>query len=95
MERKCNCPEYAEELNSIMEHLISEGYAKNTFNEFHFRLTQKSIHIRQVRLDALRFYLLEKWISIIALIISACALLKSYGYGIDDIFNACRQLLGK
>ena len=87
--------EYSNEINSIMTHLILEGYAKNTFNDLHFRLTQKAIHIQQFRFHILKIYVSEKWISIIALIISALSLLKSYGCGIDDVFNACMQLLKK
>lgn len=86
---------YASEIFSIMEQLLNEGYVKNTFNPYHFRLTQKSIHHKQFICRAILNYLCDKWISLIALIVSILALLKSYGYGIDDIFISCMQLLRK
>lgn len=84
---------YKSEISSIMQHLINEGYIVSTWNEYHFHLTQNAIHENQFKHFERLKYVSEKWISFIALIISALALLKSYGYGIERIIRACMKLL--
>lgn len=42
-----------------------------------------------------RRFILDKFIPFFALIISILSLLKSYGYGIEELFTWCMQLLEK
>ncbi|MDO5345330.1 MAG: hypothetical protein Q4E91_06255 [Lachnospiraceae bacterium] len=84
---------YQSEISSIMHQLEAEGYIITTWNEYHFQLTQKAIHEKQFKRHKRLEYISEKWISFIALIISALALLKSYGYGIERIIHECMKLL--
>lgn len=86
---------YQSEISGIMQQLATEGYVVSTYNEFHFRLTQKAIHEKQFKRYNRLKYASEKWISFVALIISALALLKSYGYGIERIIRGCMTLLGQ
>lgn len=86
---------YQSEISSIMLQLKSEGYIITTRNEYHFQLTQKAIHEKQFKHHQRIAYISDKWISFVALIISALALLKSYGYGIERIIHECMKLLGQ
>lgn len=36
--------QFENEIDSIMDTLILEGYVKNTFNPYNFQLTQKALH---------------------------------------------------
>lgn len=86
---------YIDEISSIMAQLESEGYIIPTINAFHFRLTQKALHLKQFALSNVYLYFKDKLVDILALIISIIALLKSYDYDvIDKIISVCKQLLG-
>lgn len=91
--KKYDYQKYQSEISSIMHQLESEGYIITTWNKYHFQLTQKAIHEKQFKCHRRLEYISEKWISFIALIISALALLKSYGYGIERIIHICMRLL--
>lgn len=89
-----NYQKYESEIESIISSLIESGYLKYNYgNQYNFSLTQKGIHINQFTFSAIRSYFADKLIDILALIISIIALLKSYGYGVDDLINFCTKLL--
>lgn len=86
---------YESEILSIMSEMKKDGYIENTINSFHFRLTQKALHRKQFGWYHFYQYMSDKWISILALIISVFALLKSYAIDIDDIITLCKRLSGR
>lgn len=94
-ERKLyNYQKYKNEIYGILDQLEADGYVSFTFNEYHFRLTQKAIHKNQFALSDISNYLRDKMIDILALVISVIALLKSYGYDVVTPFvTSCKQLL--
>ena len=69
--------EFVDEIGSIMDTLIAEGYVRYGFNNYHFSLTQKGIHKEQYSSHAFHVYLRDNWIAIVALIISFIALIRS------------------
>lgn len=67
---------YSDEISSIIDCLIKEGYLVNGFNQYNFSLTHKALHGAQYNMEMFTSYLLNNWIAIVALIISIIALLK-------------------
>lgn len=72
---------YENEIESIIQSLVDDGYLKYNYgNQLNFSLTQKGIHKTQFTLFSIAAYFSDKFIDILALVIAALALLKSYGY---------------
>lgn len=69
--------QYANEISSIMDSLMDEGYVVHGFNEYHFHLSHKGIHKDQYSRQALHMYLRDNWISIFALILSVVAFIRT------------------
>lgn len=91
-----NYQKYASEIDGIISLLVKEEYLTYTINEYNFKLTQKGIHKTQFALSKFGSYLSDKFIDILALVISIIALLNSYGYDVlAPLITLCKKLSGQ
>lgn len=68
---------YQDEIESIVQALVDEGYLRFTREPYSFCLTQKAIHRGQVSVSKVLHYVLDNWIAILALVVSIIALKQS------------------
>ena len=85
---------YNKEISSIITLLVNEGFITPAYNHYSFQLTQKGLHPYQLTFETAMTYLSDKFIDILAIVISLLALLNSYGYDLlTPIINLCKNIL--
>lgn len=71
--------EYKDEIETIIDLLVEEKYLQYDYaNRYNSHLTQKGLHIKQFTWWSIKMYLKDKFIDILALIISIIALIRSF-----------------
>ena len=48
---------YKNEIQSIIDQLVLDGYLKYSINQYHFSLTQKGLHPYQLKLESVKHFL--------------------------------------